>query len=525
MFTPTSNAQSIVLGQAGESEGVDYVLSRYLFAKDVELRTQIQEKHLSTNNDPTLVWKLKTFTAYDSSLSRNFIAAKRLLEEAVGLKPNSPYANLATGCLASYILLKSGNPDSAVYNLEPLIYSPKTFEDSALYYHVSVLLTKAYEKMYDAPNLLKWAYRGLKIKELALDEDLDYKDYRSIGFAYDRNENVDSALYYYDYSNRLAIEQTDSAGMFMSNMDLGIFLSERGDRIEALVHFAECEKYLAAVSLRTQAAFHINCNIDYRKVERMELARNHLIKAEKLGLEISDVDILGHVYQNWVAQYGQEGILDSVPFYINKSEQLFKESNNQYGLGNLYHDKGHYYDNKGNLDSALYWYDQAAKCFEKINYGVGMNNSRLEKFITLINFKKYAQAKLIGEALIEPSRALEDLADIMDLQFGLSKIYKSEGSFKKALQSFEEANLIEDSLAGDEANRKVSMLQIKLEQSKRIQIEKERDLEHELYEATSKELAFDKKLMMLMLVLLIVFLASLIFVLWFWYQSKLTRKN
>lgn len=522
-----SKGQSLVVKGNSDEQRIDYVLSRYYLTIETDIRDRIYKDYLNpkkrTEKYASLEWKLIAFSAYDSLLSQNYSAASRLVEEAGLIRPQSAYAKLAVGCISSAIKLKLGKPDLVVSELEPLVYTMESFSDSALHYYSFVILSNAYKELYDAPNMAKWAESALGIKVKALYDDITYKDYRFVGLAYDRNENIDSALYCYNLSKQISEEQNDSVGLFMSNMDLGIFLSERGDRTEALIQFSECEKYLSAVSLRTQAAFHINCNIDYRKVERLKIARDHLVEAERLGLQINDVDILGHVYQNWVAQYGQEGLLDSVPKYIKKSEQLFLDSDNQYGLGYLYHDKGHYYDNIGNLDSALYWYREAEKCFEKINYGGGIHSSRIEEFITLINFKKFDKAKELGESLLEPSREANDLADVMDLQLRLSKIYKAEGDFKKALNALIEANSIQDSLEGAEAKKKVSLLHIKAEQSKRIQLEKERAQDLQLFEVTTKELAFEKRLKLIILISLIVVIISLIFVLGFWYQSKKAR--
>lgn len=514
-------SDNVVIKGNTDIERAEYVLSRYLFDYNIERRKSI-DSIVSGQSEILSSFNFLTFRCFDLIQAERFKSADSL---KLLFKPNanSDFELLAYQFLKASQAIKKQDLTFDILKLEKAIYAPKSFEDSALYYYSTILLAKFYEKKFDAENNLKWNKLALNNKLLVFNEEINYKDFRRIAIAYDHSDIIDSTFFYFNKSLKVAEEQNDSAGIFITNMDLGIFYSERGNRIIGLEYLSECSKYINSVSLRSQAAYHINCNIDYRKVDRLEVARNHLERAEKIGKEINDSSILGHVYQNWVAQYGQEEKLDSIPHLLSISEGYLKGAGNFYGLGHLYLDKGHYFQTIGQLDSVLFWYSKARECFFKINSPRDVHTSKVEDFVSLMNFKEYERAELLSLELLEGAKKFGDAEDSMEVQFGLAEIYESNGNFSKAFFYFKNANEISKRLEGIEASQKVSTLQIKAEQAKQLELELKAEQNERKLLKSKAELADQQKTSFYLF--LLVFGISLLLALFLWFSYKLKRTN
>ncbi|MCB0480062.1 MAG: HAMP domain-containing histidine kinase [Flavobacteriales bacterium] len=518
-----AQSEPIIKGNS-EVEKLDYLFSRYLFDDREGIRSEVYKRVASTKGFE-ISSKYLAFQCFDAIKGNELPTADSILQIFEASKRSDDYDRLLSLYLNTKIALTRGDDEVKYTELEKAAYPPISFEDSTLYYYYSLLLAKVCEKNYDAPNFLKWCKSALEIKRLALSEDLNYTDFRRVGIAFDRSDIIDSTYWYYNAAVKIAMKQNDSSGLFMSNLDLGIFYSERGDISIALAYFAECARYLNSVTLRSQAAYHINCNIDYRKVNRLEIAREHLVQAEKIALEINDSSMLGHVYQNWVAQFGLEDKLDSIPSVLDKSERLLLNSGNFYGLGHLYIDKGHYFDNIKELDSALFWYEKARSYFAKINVSRGVYNSFVEEFLTLMNFKKYKAAKPLGLKLLDEAQIYNDGSDSMDVQFALAQIFEEQGDFKNALLYFRNANEIKNKLEGIESTRKVNMLRIKAEQAKQFELELEAEHNKRKLLETNNELESQRKTSFYMLLLVLGISVLLFVILWFSFKLKKTNKH
>ena len=288
-----------------------------------EISIQLETLRIDPN-DKNFEFNVSAFRCYSHVLAENFKKANLLIAEIKKASLNDDNKKLILASIIGRAYLLKDQPDSTVFTIHEAMYPPVSHSDSVVHYYSSLIMASAYESMYEAADYLKWNKIALRYKQTCLKEEITYKDYRRIALAYERNELIDSSYWGYTASLKVAQKQQDSVGLFLANMDLGIFLSEKGDRAGGLEYFSKAEEYSRAASKYMQAAFHINCNINFRKVEHFEVAQKHLEKAEDLAIEIRDTSILGRVYQNWVAQYGQTDQLEKVPSAIKKSEELLR---------------------------------------------------------------------------------------------------------------------------------------------------------------------------------------------------------
>ncbi|MGB0404151.1 MAG: hypothetical protein ACPGEG_08645, partial [Salibacteraceae bacterium] len=205
------NSAIIVKGD-DKSEKSEYVISRYLFNTATKIRSQVYDE-VSSQDLSNDAFQLLAFQCFDSIQNINFTAADSLIDY---LRPiaTKNYKALVIEYLQANYAIKTRDTEYDFSMVENLLYPPVSFKDSTLCYYTSILLCKTSELSYDRKNFLKWNLQAFNYKTSVLKEELNYSDYRRLAMAYDKNDFLDSAFYYYNQSLIIAESQNDSVGLF-----------------------------------------------------------------------------------------------------------------------------------------------------------------------------------------------------------------------------------------------------------------------------------------------------------------------
>ncbi len=513
--TFAANRELVVKGKDSQ-EQANYAVSRYIFNGNKAVRTTILEHYFEqSDNDLQLL-----FATFDSVRNENVAFTENVIQQFSSTEKYSSVIKL----LQLRQVAEKGNMDSALNELEFPIENHSIIDTAAAEYQLK-LGAWICEETYNAEGLLEYSQRLFQYRMKYLRGDASYRSYRHIAYAYEKAEVLDSCLKYYELALEIARVQNDSVGLFTLNMDMGIYYSNQGQRAIALEYFSESMKFTPVVSKRKEAILYINTTINYRVLERHDIAESYLRKAEQIAQEIGDVDLVGHVYRNWVSQFGASGNLDSIPKYVRLSKAHFVSRNNNYGLGHLLVDYAQYFQEKGNYDSCMYWLNAANMQFETINYNAGLFHSETKRFIFLVAFERWDAAYKLGNKLLRENEKYRDEEAKLDILEGLARVYANTGKYKSAYHLKDSAQTIKAKLEGIETARKINMMRIQVEKERNAKLQIQKKFEQENRIKAEQELKIQESLTIYSTTGFVLVVVLLILVMFFYVRMRKEKER
>lgn len=328
-----------------------------------------------------------------------------------------------------------------------------------------------------------------------------------------------TAVDFYLKSNKIYEQLSDKEGIAICADNIGRMYRLLGDYPSAL------DFHLQALSIYEElnkeagiASSLINSGVAYRNLGEKNTALENYSRALEISSRINDLAnkvsaliSIGNIY--W---YDNDNI-EALSYYEKALSVTQQEYYKGEHPGGILNNIGNVYRSLGDIEKAVNYYGQALK----ISKDIGDQN---QLAITLKNIgiankdlKKYSEAiRYLNESkeLAENIHLLKIQRETLEQ---LSQTYTLLADYKKALEYYVQYSLLRDSLFDEETSNKISLLQLKnnlREQENQITIsEKETQLK------TSRE-----KNLRNIIILISLFAAILILILWSRYRSKI-KKN
>ncbi len=267
----------------------------------------------------------------------------------------------------------------------------------------------------------------------------------NIGYMYDKRGNIPKAIEYYRRSLQIKEETGDKSGMADALNNIGNIYRLQGDTARAL----DCFK-----------------------------------RGLTIRIEIKDTIGIANAYKSFGIIYKMEGNIPATLSYFRQSLAMHEKVNYKIGIADALLNLGGVYELKGQLNDALECYNKSFEINSQIGAKEGVVNSLNQ--IGEVNYlkKDYNAALNYGKQALGLSQQLGYPLAIRNSADLLKRIYKAQGRFGDALDMFELAIQMRDSI-NNETTRKATIdkqLQfeyekkaalIKAEQSKKDALAKE----------------------------------------------------
>ena len=278
-------------------------------------------------------------------------------------------------------------------------------------------------------NELQVAEQDTLIAKLLLD----------IGYAFERQQQADSAIYYYNKSNSFASEENLKPQQAIALRYLGIIYRSQGDSDKALNYYHESLAIGKELNdPKVIAAAYNSIGLMYYNQGIFETALEYFL----MVIELEDVlskPLLAIIYNNIGICFDNLGLFDkAIENHIN-SLKIREELGDKSGIAASFTNIGGIHHNQQSHDNALEYYSNALKLYLEINDKRGLAISYNN--IGLVYRNKGESKKSIEYHLksIEIREMLGDRRGLFISYNNIGSVYRQLEQYDKALGYYEKA--------------------------------------------------------------------------------------
>ncbi|MBI5541605.1 MAG: tetratricopeptide repeat protein [Bacteroidia bacterium] len=338
--------------------------------------------------------------------------------------------------------------------------------------------------------------------------------------------NFDSALIYLDSALKISRKHNYYEGISYVLREKGYIYSERGEFVKAMKIIIEALRLDEKINNKDGAGSDLNLiGLIYNQQEKLDEALSYFIKARDKFAEIKDEHGIAMVTGNMGMVYRNKNEFElSLKCYFNSLEYYQQEKNeqNEINIANLE-------NNIGNIYKDIKKYDKALEYFFKAKEGKSKYKQYTSLVSTLSNIGDiYVEKKLFNEALSIYNEALamaveqKSIRLQKDVYFDLSYMYKEQGNFKLAYETFKESTQLKDSIISEKNNEEIANLKVRYETDKK---EKENVILTKDNELKSTRIANERKQKLLFASLsLIILMVGVFIFIQFRTKQKLSKQ-
>ncbi len=186
------------------------------------------------------------------------------------------------------------------------------------------------------------------------------------------------------------------------------------------------------------------------------------LEALDLAIELGDSSVQSRVY-NSLGIYYERTKLDSSLYYYERSLKIKILLGDQEGQGNTYANLGEIYQNRGDYTRATEYRENARRIFEETANIRRLAGIYADLGISYIGEGRVNDAIVMCEEGLEFSKQVISPAYEMQNCICLYQAFKAKGEYAKALIYLEEANVLRDSITGDEAEEEMLHLRYRFQ--------------------------------------------------------------
>ncbi|MCH7413452.1 sensor histidine kinase [Belliella sp. R4-6] len=373
------------------------------------------------------------------------------------------------------------------------------------------LMDLAWQKMYsDNPASLALAHQGIRELEKVNNLRIIGYAYTVMGVVHWVGASYDSASYYLNKSAEAYLEKGDLRGVSAVYNNLSMVYQNKSDYTKALM-----------------------------------FATNALETSEKIG---DDKMIGNSLFSVGNIHYLLKDNPKALKYY-QKALSKKNKANDQHNLQKLYLNLGSTFHNLKELDSATYYYSQCVLLSENLgdfkalaiastnlgnlamdqskpklaldhyNKSQTIYHSKLKNdydFSVLLHSMAKAQLQLGNHVLAEEfgrksltlSEKLNDNTRLLSAHSVLADVFQEKGDFKNAFLSYKQAQAYKDSIFNIEKSTAIADIETKYETEK-----KEAQIVLQAAELAQQKASIQRNLILIFSLLIILFLASVLFIL------------
>ncbi len=347
-----------------------------------------------------------------------------------------------------------------------------------------------------------------------------------------KRSNPDSALYFVEKAEVLAIKLNDSIGLADSYNNYGNIYKNQGYYILAMTYYQKSLNISEGIDYKSNLGkLYNNIGILHNIQKYYELSMQYYEKSLKIKDELGDKRGKSFCYNNISTIYDiRDDYLKAIE-YLNKSLVIRQELKDSTGMSVCYQFRGRINTHSLNFSQASDDFDQAIKLKKKSGdmFGIAQvlyNIAALKMAIGNSKTSLKRRNKYFNEAIDYALQSLEiseEIGAINVQRFGhlvLYDAYMALQDYKKAIMYKNSYDLLKDSLFNIEKVRQIKGIEMEyLAEKKQLQIEK-LEKESELHSTNLNSLQNRQIFLIVIILLFSVFVIALLIT-----RKKLKAKN
>ena len=313
---------------------------------------------------------------------------------------------------------------------------------------------------------LEYFFKSLKIREEIGDKMGVASCLHNIGATYMYQGNIQKALEFNHKSLKIREEIGDKMGVASSLNIIGAMYNDQGDIQKGLEYFHK--------------------SLEIRK----ELGN-------KRGMATS-LNNIGRIYKD------RKDIQRALGYYL-KCLKIYEEIDDKIGVATSLNNIGTTYDDKGDNENALEYYHKSLKIYKELGYKKGLVISFNNIGVIYLENGDVISAKEYAEQAMQLGKELGFPDDIIKPAKLLSKVYRKEGYYKKALKMYELHIQMRDSIKNEETQKATIRQQTKYEFEKAQLIKEQEEKERVRLEAETTARRDNLQYSVILIALLVLF--------------------
>lgn len=322
-----------------------------------------------------------------------------------------------------------------------------------------------------ANNPNKAAEYNIQARQIALSER-DEKGYmrtvhyeglinRFLGKYSDAIENFKTALTYFE---KEGIEKSISGALF----NLGVTYGLMGDYEKSLEYLFRQMAFDEALGDTANVADALNSiGSIYRKQGKYEEAVKKYKESIKIYTILRKKEGIAMLNSNLANLYYERGITDSAIYYAETALRLNRETHSSHGMGYDLHIIGASFSSRNELDSAVIYLEEALAIRHELNQKLELGETMLA--LGAVWHKQGRKDE--GIALVLDALGIADSIGAFEFQTtahrSLADLYKSNGSYNRALYHLEQYAALKDTVLTKEKLRVTSDLEARYQSAKK----------------------------------------------------------
>jgi len=280
--------------------------------------------------------------------------------------------------------------------------------------------------------------------------------------------NADSAIFYGKQALMLAQKLQWKKGIAETYRNMGTCNFTKANFPIALDYYLKSLKIEEEIGNKKGVASCLsNIGLVYKNQKEYSKALNYYLNALKIDEELenkkgmaADLGNIGNIYK---AMDDFQNALE----YHQKALKLYQSIENKKGMAINYGSIGNVYKSLSDFDKALENYLASLKLYETVGNKMGMAITWSNLGYVYLKKKNYALAEKYLKQSLQTSNEVGLMKQEMEAQEYLSDLYKATKNFEKALEHYQKAMVLKDSIFSEEKNNEITRNEMNYEFEKR----------------------------------------------------------
>ncbi len=183
-------------------------------------------------------------------------------------------------------------------------------------------------------------------------------------------------------------------------------------------------------------------------------------QSDSIAQAVGDVEQLSRVLLYYGVIYVNEGDFDKALDYFQRSLAIKEKLGSKGEVATLLGNIGVVYANKGDFPHALEYFQRNLEAWRKLGNWREVSLAHLNLSALNLELRNYQQAIQCGETGLQIAKEVGELSYEQNFYQQLYGIYKQMGNSKKALEYYEQAAMLKDSLFNEENTRKMARMEM-----------------------------------------------------------------
>jgi len=296
---------------------------------------------------------------------------------------------------------------------------------------------------------------------------------------YIKRHEFEKATSYLQDILEMAISVNDSLAIVKVKNQIGSLYFSLGKYNRALSKYMDALKMSAQIgNKRTEAATQIYIGNVFYQLKSYDEALIYYEKSLNIFEEVKDSISISYIYNNLGKVYEKQGeFTQSMEFYL-KSLKIKQKNKFVSGIAISYNNIAELYELQYDYEKAIDFYMKALQILEQEKDNEGIIETSVNLARTYREISKLDEAKALLYKVLILINTETSYPILIKVNDELSKVYESEGDYKKALGFYKKFTAIKDSIVNERDNLAIHEMRISLdnqnkeEQIKRLEEEK-----------------------------------------------------